>query len=96
MSRSPEVPDPSRRAFLRLGAPAAAPSVADAQQPPKRLRPRQLPRRFAGVAQDKQPSWIVEPTDSWYTFPIRLARRVTLGVTGEETRQAIGTRGSGR
>jgi uncharacterized protein (DUF1800 family) len=103
MSRSPDVSDPSRRAFLKLGSLAAAsaaaptlPTVAAAQQPtraaaqpPKRLRGRQLPRRFAGVNQADQPSWIVEPTDSWFTFPIRLARRVTLGVTTEETRQAI-------
>ena len=99
MSRSPDVTDPSRRAFLKLGplaaaapvAPAAPATVASAQQaqPPKRLRGRQLPRRFAGVSQADQPSWIVEPTDSWFTFPIRLARRVTLGVTGDDTRRAI-------
>ena len=91
MSRSPDVSDPSRRAFLKLGVPAApaAAAAATESQPPKRLRGRTLPKRFAGVAQEKQPSYLIEPTDSWYTFPIRLARRVTLGVTTEETRRAI-------
>ncbi len=104
MSRPPVVPPspepappppsgaPSRRAFLGLGALAAAQPPRPAtstRQPPKRLRGRQLPKRFAGVVQADQPSWIVDPTDSWYTFPVRLARRVTLGVTTEETRQAI-------
>jgi uncharacterized protein (DUF1800 family) len=87
MSRPPDVSDPSRRAFLTLGA-AAQPQRPQGQ-PPKRLRGRQLPRRFAGVNQADQPSWIVEPTDSWFTFAVRLARRVTLGVTPEETRLAI-------
>ena len=91
MSRSSDVSDPSRRAFLTLGVPAApaAAAAVPAGQPPKRLRGRTLPKRFAGVAQDRQPSYLIEPTDSWYTFPIRLARRVTLGVTAEETRRAI-------
>jgi uncharacterized protein (DUF1800 family) len=90
MSRPTDVSDPSRRAFLTLGLPGApATPAASAGQPPKRLRPRQLPKRFAGVAQERQPAWLIEPTDSWFTFPIRLARRVTLGVTAEETQQAI-------
>jgi uncharacterized protein (DUF1800 family) len=93
MSRSPDVSDPSRRAFLTLGAPSASAQPPKAQpprsQPPKRLRGRQLPKRFAGVVQADQPTWLVEPTDSWFTFPVRLARRITLGVTAEETRQAI-------
>ena len=93
MSRSPDVSDPSRRAFLKLGVPAASAQPPKAQpptaQPPKRLRGRQLPKRFAGVVQADQPSYLIEPTDSWFTFPVRLARRVTLGVTTEDTRQAI-------
>jgi uncharacterized protein (DUF1800 family) len=57
---------------------------------PKRLtsQPPMLPRRFAGVDQARQPSWMLEPTHDWENWALRLARRVTLGLTPEESARA--------
>jgi uncharacterized protein (DUF1800 family) len=93
----------SRRAFLRLGSLAAAGTVAGAAegaaqapraatpaaQPPKRIRAPRLAKRFAGVNQAAQPSWLIDPVDSWATRSVRLARRITLGVTQQEAQRAI-------
>jgi uncharacterized protein (DUF1800 family) len=82
----------SRRDFLRA---RTSPAVQPASQPPKRLRPRQLPRRFAGVNQAAQPDYLIDPTDEWENWSLRLARRVTLGLTPEEAQRAraLGYRG---
>ncbi len=93
----------SRREFLRRAPLAAAgiaavagatPVTADAQlaprapsaQPPKRLR-AQLPRKFAGVNAVQMP-WQLDPTEEWENWSLRLARRVTLGLTAEEAQRA--------
>ena len=73
-----------------LTAPA---SEAEAQPPvrkaPQRLlQPPTLPRRFAGVDQARQPSYLLEPTEDWENWALRLARRVTLGLTPEEASRA--------
>ena len=82
---------------------AAVPTdVAEAQAPrvpstprlprgtPQRLtaQPPMLPRRFAGVDQARQPSYLLEPTHDWENWALRLARRVTLGLTPEEAARA--------
>ncbi|GLC24170.1 DUF1800 domain-containing protein [Roseisolibacter agri] len=80
---------------------AALTDAADAQPPvtrvpqaprtaPKRLtaQPPMLPRRFAGVDQARQPSYLLEPTHDWENWALRLARRVTLGLTPEESARA--------
>jgi uncharacterized protein (DUF1800 family) len=74
---------------------AAAQSPGRTAQPPVRRpapsatgRPPLLPRRFAGVDQAKEPSYLLEPTNDWENWALRLARRVTLGLTPEESARA--------
>ena len=85
-----------------MNEPAAAqPRVTPGQPPAKRPRPAtpagpartsgtpgMLPRRFAGVDQAREPSYLLEPTNDWENWALRLARRVTLGLTPEESARA--------
>ncbi|AHG91938.1 protein of unknown function DUF1800 [Gemmatirosa kalamazoonensis] len=87
-----ETPALTRRDFLRGGAAAGAPVQPPVQPPaqpsPKRLQPRRLARRIAGVNDAAQPTWLLDPTDEWENWSLRLARRVTLGLTPEEAQRA--------
>ncbi|MDF1502888.1 DUF1800 domain-containing protein [Roseisolibacter sp. H3M3-2] len=91
----PPTPEPDRRAFLR-GAAAAAfgQPPRTGEQPPRRPAPRRattppmLPRRFAGVDESRQPSYLIKPEGDWENWALRLARRVTLGLTPEESARA--------
>jgi uncharacterized protein (DUF1800 family) len=47
-----------------------------------------LPRRFAGVDESRQPSYLIKPEGDWENWALRLARRVTLGLTPEESARA--------
>jgi uncharacterized protein (DUF1800 family) len=79
---------------LAADATAQPPRVSDRPRAPrgapKRLtsQPTMLPRRFAGVDQARQPAWMLEPTHDWENWALRLARRVTLGLTPEESARA--------
>ena len=92
----------SRRAFLGLAAPAQPPAPkapASRAQPPKgqapkgqppkaRPAPRRLPRRVAGVNPAAQAPYLIDPVEEWENWALRLARRVTLGLTPEEAQRA--------
>ena len=94
---------PSRRAFLKLGAAAAGtlavtaapdhtlaqmPAAVPAQPPLRPLTAGRLQRNIAGVNDAAQPSYLIDPSDDWDSWTLRLARRVTMGLTDEEAQRA--------